>query len=720
MYQLALPLLALASLLIGPTAQGEYTWKGELRPSVLPVEGPRKGVPTPGDIATLEEFSFVLGAAGEYSFSRRLENKNMLMAEHNDGRARCIALRVAPVYRQGKQIWPNPLLLMTAAQKKDLRGISIDRPPPNFNWKKTLADVNWEHCVLRLRLGPDSSNFPPLPRSLRYLELADPANDLSALQLDALGNLRYLKVSFGTEFDLAAIKGNSELRNLDLEYSSLRNPKDLTHLKNLRFVKIRNCESLQDITFVRTMPLLRVFKVDATNVQDFRPLEACPELRLLSGTDSPIAHLPDPARVSRLLDVRLLSTPISKDKAAIARFQQALPKTKVHATWKGALVAKLGTIDRIGVKEGLSTWNGKNEFTFELKDPTEIEALLNSIDVVEDDSGFYCACGGNPWIYFYRADKEVAVLGFHHGLSLRWHGGLWPGDAQITSECAEFLITLMADHGVTGPQAEVNYAKREALLDIERERLQAKIVPPGWVSLLMNALGKNNNAPLHRNPSEDEIARALQLVEKRWPVKAERALNLFRLYGLLPEASWSGLLPLELFLHEHGLKTVESEMNDLLATHSENQQLLQGIARWCLRYTTPSKSLQRLNDEQHRRLMNWTLKHPSPHNRLQALGNLTSGRGLPTLHQLLKEFPPPRPMPERSHSAPEGPWNWYSPDDKSLRVTEQQAAAILLASKRYVRARPLIEKLLKEADEEERSPYQEALKLFDSPKSPNP
>lgn len=714
-------LLALFCLQLCLTAQAEYAWKGDLKPSVLPVEGPRKGVPTAGDIASLDGFSFVLGAPGNYKFHRRLENENMLMAEHNEGRPRCIAVKIPPKYRGDLKIWPNPLLLMTSAQKKDLRGISIFDPPPNFNWEKTLAGINWEQCVLCIDLSNESKKLPELPLGLRYLELADTAENHSGLKLNKLTDLRYFQLHSGNRFDLRKIRGNTQLRNLDLDNSSLLHPSALRALINLRFIKLRECDGLEDISFVQDMSLLRVFKVDGTKVQDFRPLNACPELRLLSGTEALIAHLPNPSKVSKLLDVRLLSTPVSKNEAVITKFRQELPKCQVHATWKDAFLAKLGKIDRISVEAGHRTGWGKQKLAFEVKDPVRIEAILQSIDVIEEESGFFCMCSGDPWLHFHRGDKEVAVVGFHHGKSLNWHRGLWPGHASITSDCAEFLITLMNDHGLSGPMRELEHDRREARLDLERAKLQHRIAPAGWIQRLMNALGQNDHDLLPHDPEEEEVQRALNLLQERWPIKEERALNLFTLYGLLPEADWSGLLSFELFLYEHGLATVESEMNRLLATHPDNQQLLQGIARWCFRFTSGSESLKLLKEEQFLRLTQWTLRHPNPFNRVQALCNLTTPRGKPILFQILKAPPAPRAMPDRAHPASEGPWYWSrSLEFKTVAVTEQQAAAILLASERYRPARPLIEKLLKDADEKERSAYQEALKLFDSPKPTNP
>jgi hypothetical protein len=65
-------------------------------------------------------------------------------------------------------------------------------------------------------------------------------------------------------------------------------------------------------------------------------------------------------------------------------------------------------------------------------------------------SGFHCMCCGEPSIEFYRGERLVLTLGFHHGQSLRWVGG-WPGDGALITDSARFLVKWLADHEVEGP-----------------------------------------------------------------------------------------------------------------------------------------------------------------------------------------------------------------------------------------------------------------------------
>ncbi len=127
--------------------------------------------------------------------------------------------------------------------------------------------------------------------------------------------------------------------------------------------------------------------------------------------------------------------------------------------WTPLLRKALDAADRICVRTGGASDSKGIETLFEVSDATKVRAVVEQIRLVNWDVG-NCGCGGNPTLEFYVGTVHLLTLSVHHGFRLRWRGGEWPGDADLTKESADFLCDWLARNGVHGPKKERAEARK--------------------------------------------------------------------------------------------------------------------------------------------------------------------------------------------------------------------------------------------------------------------
>ena len=92
----------------------------------------------------------------------------------------------------------------------------------------------------------------------------------------------------------------------------------------------------------------------------------------------------------------------------------------------------VGAADRIHIFAGGAMF-GKpagTQVVFESHRPADLESLRTCVRFREDARGGHCMCWGTLAFVFFRGKEQLAVLGFHHGLSFRWEDR-WLGDGQL-------------------------------------------------------------------------------------------------------------------------------------------------------------------------------------------------------------------------------------------------------------------------------------------------
>lgn len=108
-----------------------------------------------------------------------------------------------------------------------------------------------------------------------------------------------------------------------------------------------------------------------------------------------------------------------------------------------------------------------------LTEEIKIRQLSNYLQIDEANTGFYCMCFGTYAIELYSNSQLKATIGFHHGVSIRYH--YWNGDAGLAK--SDELLYFLAEQGLTKPLDERTEEKRNMEADRVAERKWLEIAP---------------------------------------------------------------------------------------------------------------------------------------------------------------------------------------------------------------------------------------------------
>ena len=163
---------------------------------------------------------------------------------------------------------------------------------------------------------------------------------------------------------------------------------------------------------------------------------------------------------------------------------------------------------------------------FTAREVVEIAQLRECLRI--DRIGFYCMCTGSEAIEVRGPEGVRAVLGLHHGRSIRWEPE-WDSDAMLANGAR--LVEWLAARGVHGPLREVEAAaegSRRTARDLELWRQAA---PP--------CLATMGNALTALEFGAESQAAALALLRAEHRTDEGVALALLAWYGQ-GAGPWSG------------------------------------------------------------------------------------------------------------------------------------------------------------------------------------
>ncbi len=161
--------------------------------------------------------------------------------------------------------------------------------------------------------------------------------------------------------------------------------------------------------------------------------------------------------------LRVQSTRLSDEQ--VAKFASANPRCLIMHRWGDSLKNMISDATRLTIHSNRYVICGDGNAIkplFETDDSGDIRAVIDGIRIEESQSGFHCMCDGTPFLKFYRGEELLAIVGFHHGRSLRWAQG-WPGDGMLARQSGSFLVDWLANHGARGPANEIMRAKEQRL-----------------------------------------------------------------------------------------------------------------------------------------------------------------------------------------------------------------------------------------------------------------
>ncbi len=132
-------------------------------------------------------------------------------------------------------------------------------------------------------------------------------------------------------------------------------------------------------------------------------------------------------------------------------------------------------IDKVIIKEG-GVYEDKamcDKIVLSISSADDIQRLNDFLNIDEQNTGFYCMCLGTYAIELYSNNQLKATIGFHHGVSIRYH--FWNGDAELAK--SDELLNFLAEQGLTKPLDDRIKQKRTMETDRIAERKWLDIAP---------------------------------------------------------------------------------------------------------------------------------------------------------------------------------------------------------------------------------------------------
>lgn len=665
-------------------ADGGYKFKFDgrkIEPRILTVNGP---VPAMGDVAWVQDFVFCLDEPGEYDLS---ESIDCLVRKMPDGGERRIACKISAPAEVGadpsarlfrrKKPGTDVFLGFTPEERTHLRGIRVaDWSPTLEQW---LAGFDLTRvCVLLERPalgGEDKPELPSLPTTLKNLIL-DTGSGWKCTDLTPLTRFKQLRLldlteAFPHEVDMAV------LAKLPLEYLSLtssttwKNFEALGTIVSLKTLVANHCTGMGDgrvlagLTGLRELYARHLWnRPDRPVVPlDLRSLSAFKELVVLEVANSQVGALPEQTLPAlRSADVLLCGAP----REEVEAFVKANPQAEIRHGLNDELQKVLARAERLRVRTGGVCHRDEDaeKTIVEIKDPKMIVEIGKRFEVNEEDSGGHCMCCGDPTFEFYADGKIIATLGFHHGRSVRWSDGIWPGDGTLTSGSATFLIQWLAENGCDGPLQEHLGRKREQAAEERRWQRYDAILPREAMTAVRAA------------KDWEGIAKTLTA---SLPAGPEGATLLLRLYGC-DFQSWELASAMDRILSETLLPETPPEVlaKAIRQCQPDTEEAL-GAARWLFGEGKADSWEDRV--EELEPLARFALTHPRQANRWRCMAVLC-GIGkpfVPLLREVMRSGTKPKELPREERDEAGGMLT-YRPDTLDLPegATDQQAAALCL------------------------------------------
>lgn len=682
-----LPVVALFSLglsAFSAETPGEYTFTidGEpYSPWLRTTEGPE---PVPGDVADFESFRMCLDAPGHYDLKTKDGITRRVL---EGGRSVIVACSISekdddpsPVKTRLKRkpSVSNPLAAMSDAEVKGLRGVSLWSWPEGI--EKDLARLNWEHLCLSI-YGPALSvhgrNSPPLPEKVRTLVIYS-GGSWACEEMGGLARLKHLrfldlKGTLPDKFDFAALKGMPLVYLAPPLYGRTQNTGTLATLTQLKALDAGYSDLWGDGRWLSQLSDLR--QLDASGAGstgegvstplDLACLADLPRLVSLKLSGTQIKSLPSTPMPSLKTVDLLLST---ATPGMIDAFAKANPQARMVRSMNAELSAQLAKADSVKARTGgVCHRRPEQEKTIaETRDRREIAELIRHFEVVDSESRGHCMCCGNPTFEFYQGNETVATIAFHHGHSIRWPGGIWPGDGMLTSLSAEYLIEWLDKNGCPGPKNDMLERRRQQAAAGRRDAHYAALLPPGLGHALSDA---------------ESLNEATVVFEKAVPDVRARAKLCLQLFGC-DDGTWSLSTGYDGPLADTWLPGIPAEtLHAVINDAPEKTEEGQGAARWLF----GSGHLEEWKAEpgQLKRLARFALTHPRQKNRwrtLVMLRELGSPEALGIIRDVLKNGTEPRKL-GADYEAEAGGQMAYSSNDIpfSEGTPDTVAAAFCLA-----------------------------------------
>jgi hypothetical protein len=201
-----------------------------------------------------------------------------------------------------------------------------------------------------------------------------------------------------------------------------------------------------------------------------------------------------------------------------------------------------GGIQRARVLDG-GTSGGRplsERILLDVADPSDLQAL-QAVLAVRDGGDFVCRCAGELAIGLHGADdRRLAVIGLHHGVSIRWD--VWGSDALLVD--GEALLRWLDEHGIPEPlrhyrEAEVRRHEAAAVEAAWRDAIPAPVQHLAEAFVGLSRTGGSGDALARQADGilttaiPDEVARAGMVL--RWFGAGSGRCSGYPVHEVIPE-----------------------------------------------------------------------------------------------------------------------------------------------------------------------------------------
>jgi hypothetical protein len=225
------------------------------------------------------------------------------------------------------------------------------------------------------------------------------------------------------------------------------------------------------------------------------------------------------------------------------------------------------------VEGGVSYDRALGEETLLWVGPDDLATVRALLRIREPSRSLHCMCPGDMAIELHGEEEPLATLGFHHAVSIRYHG--WSSDAELIDGPA--LLRWLDDQGVHGPLEDYQ-GVLSAHRALERaRRIWIEAAPPCLEPFLASLEADEMGQPLRPHAPAYDHAHAR--IEAAYTSPEERAFALLAWFshGAGP---WSGFpayeSAAEVLLDRLGTSVVLRA----LSRDPKNEVVLEGAARY--------------------------------------------------------------------------------------------------------------------------------------------
>jgi len=202
----------------------------------------------------------------------------------------------------------------------------------------------------------------------------------------------------------------------------------------------------------------------------------------------------------------------------------------------------------------------------EVADPEAIVGFRQALRII-DGAGGHCMCDGEPTFELLsRQNQRLALIGMHHGESIRW--GVWKDDARLVDGVQ--VLDWLAALGLPEPRNEC--------LEMKQRQREAQQAWNRWVTIMPDCLKKLPPETWNNMVKWNDLQPAMDALAAAYPEKTERLLTLFGWFGS-GAGPWDGFPAYELVAEQILLQYAANDLIGALKGASLVEAELEGAAR---------------------------------------------------------------------------------------------------------------------------------------------